>query len=302
MNKSIIYATVGLVVLVGGFFVLNTYIYNEKQAVTGFDHKNAEYIIDGQRVKLVDGIAETEAAPGSATKVVTKYFGNEVQRDLNGDGKEDMVFILTQEPGGSGTFFYVVAAVSSETGYVGSQAVLLGDRIAPQTTEFGNNDIVIVNYADRNPGEDFSVQPSLGKSIHLKLDPAALQFGEVAQDFEGEADPSRMTLSMKTWKWISALYNDEREVKPAKADAFTLTFGADGKFTATTDCNQMGGSYTTDAEKIEFKDIFSTKMFCEGSQETVFAELLTNSTSYHFTSKGELILDQKFDSGSVVFR
>lgn len=47
--------------------------------------------------------------------------------------------------------------------------------------------------------------------------------------------------------------------------------------------------------------MISTKMFCEGSQETVFAELITNSSGYHFSNKGELILDLKFDSGSVIF-
>jgi len=30
------------------------------------DYKNATYLIDGQQVTLVDGVAETEAAPGSA--------------------------------------------------------------------------------------------------------------------------------------------------------------------------------------------------------------------------------------------
>ncbi|MEQ1678775.1 MAG: META domain-containing protein, partial [Chitinophagaceae bacterium] len=219
-----------------------------------------------------------------------------------GDGTEDVVFLLTQNTGGSGTFYYVVGAVSTESGYVGSLAVLLGDRIAPQTTEFGENNIVVVNYADRALGEDFSIQPSVGKSIWLKLDTETLQFGEVANNFEGEADPMKMSLTMKTWKWISALYNDEREVKPIKGDAFTLTFTEDGKFTATTDCNQMGGSYTVDGEKIAFGAMYSTKMYCEGSQETIFSEFLTNTSGFHFTSKGEMILDLKFDSGSVVFR
>ncbi len=132
--------------------------------------------------------------------------------------------------------------------------------------------------------------------------PEDIEEGVVAEDFEGEADPSVMTLPMNTWVWISALYNDEREIKPTKKDAFTLKFGSDGRFNATTDCNAIAGKYTTKNEMISFTDMISTKMFCEGSQETVFAELLTNTSSYHFTSRGELILDLKFDSGSVVFR
>lgn len=192
MNKLILGVFVVVALLVGGFFILNNYIYQEKQAYTATDFKNAEYIVDGTRVRLVNGKAEVEAAPGSATKVVTQYFGNEARTDLNADGKEDVVFLLTQNSGGSGTFYYVVAALQTENGYQGSEALLLGDRIAPQTTEVSQNPthkgVVIVNYADRAPGEPMSAQPSVGKSIWLKLDPTSMQFGEVAQNFEGETN------------------------------------------------------------------------------------------------------------------
>jgi len=43
-------------------------------------------------------------------------------------------------------------------------------------------------------------------------------------------------------------------------------------------------------------------MYCEGSQESDFASLLGNTVEYHFTSRGELILDLKSNSGSVTFR
>jgi heat shock protein HslJ len=46
----------------------------------------------------------------------------------------------------------------------------------------------------------------------------------------------------------------------------------------------------------------ATRMFCADSQETEFSELLANTSSYSFTSRGELVLQLKFDSGSVVFR
>ena len=124
----------------------------------------------------------------------------------------------------------------------------------------------------------------------------------VGENLEGEADPSRMTLTMTTWRWQSALYNDGREIRPATPDTFTLTFKNDGTFSATTDCNNAGGSYTANDGSISFTDIFSTLMYCEGSQESEFIQLLTNTSGYLFTSRGELILDLKFDSGSVVFR
>lgn len=136
---------------------------------TSLDYKNATYLIEGQFVTLVNGFFEAESAPGSATKITTRYFGNEAFGDLNGDGKEDVAFLLTQSTGGSGTFFYVVAALETASGVEGTNAIFLGDRIAPQNTSIENGAIT-ANYADRNPGEPFTTQPSLGISKYLKVE------------------------------------------------------------------------------------------------------------------------------------
>ena len=114
MNKWIGGGLLAVAVLVGGFFVLNPYLYNNEQVATVGDYKDTEYVIDGTRIKLENGLAETEAAPGSASKIVTRYFGNELKTDLDGDGSDDVVFLVTQERGGSGTFFYAVAALETD--------------------------------------------------------------------------------------------------------------------------------------------------------------------------------------------
>jgi heat shock protein HslJ len=107
----------------------------------------------------------------------------------------------------------------------------------------------------------------------------------VAENPEGEADPGRMTLGMTVWKW------DEGK-------EFTLTFGDDGRFTATTDCNSMGGTYAAAASKgvlgtgtIAFSNIFSTEMYCANSREGEFATILGQAEGYHFTGRGQLVLD-----------
>lgn len=299
MKTWLIGGVVLVAVLVGGFFALNSYIYEEKQAPAAEDYKSATYVIDGKSVQLAD-------LPAEAGVVRTRHFGNEVRTDLNADGREDVAFLITQEGGGSGTFFYVVAALNTERGYVGSSGFLLGDRIAPQTTEVSTNPshkgVIVVNFVDRAAGEPMTARPSIGKSVWLKLDAQSMQFGEVEQNFTGEADPSRMTLGMKTWNWISSHYNDGRVVAPKQEGRFTLAFGADGRVDITTDCNRMGGAYTAGASDLMFSQMISTKMYCEGSQETEFAQTLETVSGYHFTSRGELVLDLKFDSGSVIFR
>src|SRR3954464_3031069 len=89
-------------------------------AATAGSIKNATYTVDDQPVTLVNGVSDVEAAPGSATHVVTQYFGNEASGDLNGDGIADMAFIITQNGGGTGTFYYAVAALSTKNGIMGT--------------------------------------------------------------------------------------------------------------------------------------------------------------------------------------
>ncbi len=157
-------------------------------SVGASDPKNATFIIDKQAVTLKDGVSEIETPTSSTTKIITQYFGNEIVHDLDGDGRDDTAFILTQNTGGSGTFYYVVAALNTPQGYFGSHGLLLGDRISPQTTEKGKGKVIVINYADRKVGESFAVSPSVGKSIWLLLDSKTMQFGEVVKTFEGESN------------------------------------------------------------------------------------------------------------------
>ncbi len=152
---KIVVAVLILILLGGGIWYTTRNISTEikqetKDVVT--PTKENPFSIDGTLIMLVDGKFETESAPDSASKIITTYFGNEVRSDLDGDDTEDQAFLVTQTTGGSGTFFYIATTL-------GGPALVLGDRIAPQTTEWRNGKI-IVNYADRNPGEPMTAPPT----------------------------------------------------------------------------------------------------------------------------------------------
>ena len=189
--RSVGMVIVAVVVFTGGCSSNSGSQPQGQAAAPPTDYRNAEYIIGDQRIKLADGLAEAAPSPGSASRVVTRYFGNELTTDLNGDGREDVVFVLTQQRGGSGTFFYAVAALNTKAGYLGSDGYLLGDRIAPQAIEVSrkprHKNVIVVHYGDRGPGEPMTAQPSVGKSVYLKLNADTVRWGVVVPDFEGES-------------------------------------------------------------------------------------------------------------------
>jgi len=165
MKKTITILSILVLVIIGLFIARSVWA---PTSPTKNDVKNTTYIIEGSLVRLVNGVSETPAAPDSASKITTTYFGNEATGDLNGDGKPDTAFLLTQSSGGSGTFYYVTVALQTNDGYRGTNAILLGDRIAPQTTEIKNG-VITVNYADRKSGEPMSTSPSLGISKYFHV-------------------------------------------------------------------------------------------------------------------------------------
>ncbi len=140
------------------------------------DIMNTTYELESESVKLINGKHEREAAPGSASKVTTMIWGEPVVGDLNNDGQEDAAVILTHSGGGSGTFYYVAAAVKDPAGeqYAGTNAILLGDRIAPQTISI-HEGIITVNYAERRSDEPMTAQPSVGVSKYLRIDGSDLK-------------------------------------------------------------------------------------------------------------------------------
>lgn len=117
------------------------------------------YTIDGKSVQLNNGKSETAIASGSATKDLVTVFSYDKQADVDSDGTDDTIVLLTKDMGGSGLFYYVAVAMHSGSVFLGSEAVLIGDRISPQNTEFKDGKI-LVSYLTRKPWESFIEQTS----------------------------------------------------------------------------------------------------------------------------------------------
>jgi hypothetical protein len=130
------------------------------------DPQNATYTIEGDKVTLIDG----KSADGNTT-----MFGEPTVGDLNGDGANDAGVILVVTGNGSGTFYYAAAALNNTKSYTydGTNSIILGDRIAPQTKDI-QDEVYTVNYADRPEGAPMTEQPSVGVTKNFKVNGTTL--------------------------------------------------------------------------------------------------------------------------------
>ena len=146
------------------------------------DPLNTTYTIEDQALKLVDGHFETRAAPGSATMIRAAVFDRPIYGDLDTDGDDDAVAVIVYESGGSGTFYYIAAAINHKGVFRGTGGYLMGDRITVQKVEI-RSQMVVVKYSDRRPQEPMSAPPSVETTIQLVL--ADGQLIPVKQDAAG---------------------------------------------------------------------------------------------------------------------
>jgi len=137
------------------------------------DPSNATFKIERDTVALVNGRAEREAAPGSATKVITTLADPRVSGDVDGDGRPETVVVLIYQPGGSGVFFYLAALLNGTGGVTTTPAVLLGDRIKVTGVRLDGRTIV-VDMLDRAAGQPLSESPSVTSTKRFVVDRGAL--------------------------------------------------------------------------------------------------------------------------------
>ena len=128
--------------------------------------RDATYTIDGRAFTLERGQAAVEVSPDAASKTVVEVFGDPVNGDLDADGVPDAAVLLVETTGGSGTFYHVAAALNQNGNFVGTRSVFLGDRIEPRQLVIRHG-VLIIDYADRRPGEAMATPPSLGASKYL---------------------------------------------------------------------------------------------------------------------------------------
>ena len=121
------------------------------------DHRNASFWLDERLVTLVDGMAEQPAAPGSAAVERTRIVERPAPVSATIRGQQVTALALADEPGGSGTFYYIAVA---RNGGSSPHAVFLGDRVLLKSISIEGADVV-VRYLDRKTGDAMTTPPSV---------------------------------------------------------------------------------------------------------------------------------------------
>jgi hypothetical protein len=121
------------------------------------------YLIEKEKVSLRDGHARVKI-PGTTAVIISEIIRRPVYADLTGDGVKEAVSVVLQHSGGSGTFYYLVAAVDGKL----IESYFLGDRINITSIKT-EKDIIIVEYLDRRETQPMASKPTIRARMDFKL-------------------------------------------------------------------------------------------------------------------------------------
>ena len=173
-KNFVIFTIFVLIIGVGIGFIIAKQLPEEDFVISmrkNFNPLNTTYVIENQSITLTDGFSDKEVVPGSSSKIKTIKWNEPINGDLNADDIDDATFILTQNSGGSETFYYIVVAINDQVDKktIGTNGILLGDRITLQNMSIENG-IITVNYTNRKKEESMTDSPSIGVSKYFILD------------------------------------------------------------------------------------------------------------------------------------
>jgi heat shock protein HslJ len=105
-------------------------------------------------------------------------------------------------------------------------------------------------------------------------------------------------LSGSQWVWTQTTYATGTTVEPNEPEDFIMTFSDNNRFSANTDCNNLGGGFTGGNDGvIAFTEMVTTLMACEGDiKEGAFMTQLAQAVSYSLDDS-ELTFNLKSDEG-----
>lgn len=135
--------------------------------------EDASYRIDDTEIQLEGGVYTAPVENSSAFRTV-RLVGDPAYGSLTEAEENDAAVVIVDEMGGSGSFYYLAVALKDAGGYLGTNAVLLGDRVDLLAVEIDRG-IVRVRYRTHGEGEALSMQGSDERQEFFRVSGAGLE-------------------------------------------------------------------------------------------------------------------------------
>jgi hypothetical protein len=137
-------------------------------------------------VRLVAGVWQGDPyEPGAESRPEVDLAQTEpLLGDLDGDGSEEAVVVLTEQTGGSGIFVYLAVVGQSDAGLENLATSLLGDRVAISSMRIEDGSL-IVNIVTAGP-DDPMCCPTLRQEVSWRLESSELR--EISREDRGRIE------------------------------------------------------------------------------------------------------------------
>lgn len=145
-----------------GLMSVEAAAHDSGPAQPAIDYKDAIYRIGESDVTLLGGQHSQPAASDSSAQEVTRVIEPPEHGAGSLGGRPAVAVFLSQEGGGSGTFYYAAVVFADGRG----KTFQIGDRIQPIKIAINGDDLA-VTYLDRKPDEPMAVPPTVPRDRHF---------------------------------------------------------------------------------------------------------------------------------------
>lgn len=153
---KLVYVFVFLVVVIFGYIIFQQ--FSNSRQVIGDTITAPVYV---QPVHKIDKQTTDE-----------QYFGTEARGDLNGDGSDDIAFIISRNDPDRGMLYYLVGSLATKNGHTGTNLVFLGNKVEPKSILIatGTIDVAYIDHsiANSTSTKDFYAQIIKGNLEQIK--------------------------------------------------------------------------------------------------------------------------------------
>jgi len=216
------------------------------------------------------------SAPGSASRPTVELADFHIAGDLDGDGIDESVVVLTYSPGGTGVLSYLAVVTRQGRTLHNTTTAALGDRVQIRSVRIAGGQLV-VNAVRAGP-DDAACCP--GDLVDWQWTLGASRLHTTGPVTTGRLSLS--TLAGTVWTLRAWDIDEPAEVEPA----VTLAYG-DGHFTGTSGCNRYTANAVagTTPGDVSVGLMAGTRMACpepQSSVETRFVEQLSGARTFGF--------------------